>query len=61
MEANKSGAYRHLPTLFVINRKSTGLPSHGRGHWFDPSIAHTSGAPKFGAFIALQGQLGSAS
>jgi hypothetical protein len=41
MEANKSGAYTHLPTLFVINRKSTGLPSHGRGHWFDPSIAHT--------------------
>jgi hypothetical protein len=40
MEANKSGTYRHLPTLFVINRKSTELPSHGRGHWFDPSIAH---------------------
>ncbi len=24
-------------------RSGSALPSHGRGHWFDPSIAHASG------------------
>ena len=33
-------------------RRGSALPSHGRGHWFDPSIAHhISRTVRFGFFV----------
>ena len=31
---------RHLEQGWRDWRSGSALPSHGRGHWFDPSIAH---------------------
>jgi hypothetical protein len=48
-------AWKHLTRCSRTSCCTKGMPSHGRGHWFDPSIAHSwrariSGPPLY--FVA---------